>query len=332
MQLKCSFISPLSFCQKNKKNLNTKVYFYLIEEGYCMRWWTILGLRWSQRDVCSSGYAHYAQKGCFSPRGTILPKNIGFFFLLARFLRIFLNSWQKNKNKKRPNGLLAVLNISWHSPIFSRDGCIFCGRHSSPGVHYLHPDSATVESGCCSDYRHYFPSPLSFSFLLALEYTSLKWSWPFVCHSDQLSLCVCAQTGPAIDSPLRLALAFCHKLPRFTLHCASCLNMTPGNRKQTGSLRCLKLIIWSCFTSISKLSQLGQIWKAAVLWCENLLFYEQIKSVPDMTPALSDLRPNVCKYTFDWQANEWCPLSNMSLYTWKKKKREVWFIDFWFMN
>lgn len=83
---------------------------------------------------------------------------------------------KKIKIKKRPNGLLAVLNISWHSPIFSRDGCIFCGRHSNPGVHYLHPDSATVESGCCSDYRHYFSSTLSFSFLLALEYTSLKWS------------------------------------------------------------------------------------------------------------------------------------------------------------
>lgn len=184
------YFSSLIQSQKNKKKLNTKVYFYLIGEGYCTLWQTILGLRWSQRDVCGSGYTHDAQKGCFSPKGTILPKNI----VLVWWQDFSGFSWIAAK--PRPNGLLSVLNISWHSPVFPGDGCIFCGRQSNPwglpaslcSLRVWHWSQVTrVITGITC----HLLSPFLY-FLLSLEYTSLKWTQSFVYCSVQPSKCKCA--------------------------------------------------------------------------------------------------------------------------------------------
>lgn len=67
----------------------------------------------------------------------------------------------------------------------------------------------------------------------------------------------------------------------------------------------------------------------SVNFSSNCFMYK-VNLFKPWVPALSDLSPNICKYTFDWQANEQHPLSKNVLV--HLKRREVWFIHFWFMN
>lgn len=230
------YFSSLIQSLKNKEKLYTKVYFYLIGERYRILWWTILGLRWSQRGVCGSGYTHNAQKVCFSPKGRILPKNIA----LVWWQDFSEFSWIAANN--RPNGLLSALNISWHSPVFHRDGCIFCGRQSNPGVlsawhcpcslrmwHWSQVTEVITGITC------HLLSP-SLYFLLSLECTHLKRTWSFVFCRVQPSVGECAQVYPAV--PAKVSFAFLPQTP--LLPCPSSLYVAQNNRHWKSRLE-----VWS---------------------------------------------------------------------------------------
>ena len=241
------YFSSLIQSQKNMKNLYTKVYFHLTGEGYCILWWTILGLRWSQSDVCGLGYTHNAQKGCFSPKGTISSKHIVLIWWQG------FSGFPWIAAKTRPNGLLPVLDISRHSPVFPRDGCIFRGRQSKPwvlsaslcslrGQHWSQVTRVITGITC-----HLLSPSLYF---LSLECISLKWTWSFAYCSVQPSTCECAQTSLSILLfLLRSASPFCHKLLHFPVHP---LCMWPqitdtgkaGGRRGVSQINYLVLFCW----------------------------------------------------------------------------------------
>lgn len=142
----------------------------------------MLGLGWSQRGVCGSGHTNNAHRRCFSPKGTVLPRNI---ILVAGFPRSFLNSCQT-----QPQCCLYEI-----FPVLPEEaGCLFPGGHSL--VQPLLPSLGSVITGI----PHHPPS--LFVFISFFHQNMAAGNGPdtlftaqvnIILFCTQASLCECSQ-------------------------------------------------------------------------------------------------------------------------------------------